>query len=174
MNGPLSLETARGAMRMLATGEYAQIYHGLGLTEEDYALLTGSNIWLPAERSRVRRCLDAFSAGVMDLTGVPHFELPAEFVAAVICALVKGPNIQLACRWMEGMRPANELASATADAHVLDPTQLFALCCQLYDDRASQKVKEAFEKKVSRAIHRAQNSEGGDNVGSKSRAQAAQ
>ena len=165
MNGTLSLDTARGAMRMLATGEYAQIYHGLGLTQEDYELLTGHTIWMASERQRVRRCLDAFSAGVMDLIGVPHFELPAEFVAAVICALVKAPNIQLACRWMEGMRPANELAAATSDAHILDPTQLFALCCQLYDDRAAAKVRETFEKKVARALVR---TEGGDSFGQKS------
>lgn len=163
MNGTLSLDTARGAMRMLATGEYAQVYHGLGLTEEDYQLLTGTTLWMASERPRVRRCLDAFSAGVMDLLGVPHFELPAEYVAAVICAVVKAPNIQLACRWMEGMRPANELAGATQNAFIIDPTQLFALCCQLYDDKAAEKVREGFEKKVFRALHQAEHvQKGGD------------
>ena len=148
----LSFETARGAMHLVRSMKVEQIVQAIGITEADIELTTGDEVWTIQDRQQVRRTLDAFAAGVMDLTGVPRFEMPAEFIAAVIATFVSPTNIMVACRWMEGQRPAEILVGATSTAHVVDPAELFVICCRLRDTEGAAGVRENFRKKVHKSL----------------------
>lgn len=148
----LKFQTARGAMKLLAGSSYTEIFGSLGITKEEFEKVTRASCWVSQDRGEVRKTLDALCAGVMDVTGVPRFEMPAEYVAAVIVSYVNPTNIQVACRWMEGQRPAEVVRGASSTPGQVDPAQLFVLCCMLYDDEACAEVAQLFEKRVSSAL----------------------
>lgn len=72
------------------------------LSEDDVNFIKQDRIWTAADRSRVRRGLEAFAYGAVDLLGLARFPLPAEFVATVIAKVVAAPNWQIACVIMSG------------------------------------------------------------------------
>lgn len=74
----------------------------LDLTEDEFKYLTGDALWLPSERSRSRRCIEAAIYGSLDYLGYPRFAVPVEFIAANIAHYVHPVNIQTACLIMEG------------------------------------------------------------------------
>ena len=148
MGGMLSLETARGAMRLVTEASYGSLFQSLGVTREDYGLVTGPAPWTGVDRQRVRQTIDAFSAGVMDLVGVARFEMPAEYLAAVVATFVHPVNIMVACRWLENQRPADYLQGASSTPVTVDPAEVFCLVCDLLDDDRASKVRSAFEKRV--------------------------
>lgn len=74
----------------------------LDLTEDEFAYLTGDALWLPVERSRARRCIEATVYGSLDYLAYPRFAVPVEFIAANIAHYVHPNNIQTACLIMEG------------------------------------------------------------------------
>lgn len=67
------------------------------LTDDDYNFLIGDKLWIAADRSRVRRVVEATVYGSLDLIGLPRFPAPAEFIAAAIAFYVHPKNIQYAC-----------------------------------------------------------------------------
>ena len=148
MGGMLSLETARGAMRLVSEASYGSLFQSLGVTREDYSLCTGSAPWTGLDRQRVRQTLDAFSAGIMDLVGVARFEMPAEYLAAVVATFVHPTNMMVACRWLENQRPADYLQGASSTPITVDPAEIFCLVCDLMDDERASKVRSSFEKRV--------------------------
>lgn len=153
MNGtPLKLEIAKGAMEILAGQEFVEVWRTLGITQEQYNVCRGPGVWLREHRQEMRKVLDAFAVGALDLSGFPRFELPAEYLAAVIVVYVHPNNMMAACRTFENARPAQELAGATVDAGLVDPAQLFAICCALYDGDACEAIRQSFEKKARAAI----------------------
>ena len=74
----------------------------LDLTTDEYAFLTGSALWLPTDRSRARRAVEAAVYGALDYVGFPRFPAPAEFIAAVIATYVQPVNVMSACAIMDG------------------------------------------------------------------------
>lgn len=150
----LSFQIATGAMRLLRDQHSSVIFQSLGITPEDFELLTGKTIWVAGDRHRVRSCLDAACAGVMDVVGVPRFEMPAEYIAAVIACFVAPANVLTACRWMERQRAGDELRGATSGSELVDPSQVFALVLLIYDDKETGEIRQAFEKLVNGAIKR--------------------
>ena len=149
----LKYATAKGSMALVRSMDYEEIFRGLGITPEEFKLLVGKSIWLGSDRASVRKSLDACLAGAMDLTGVPRIEMPAEFIAAVICSFVAPVNVMKACAWMENQRPAEAISGASSSPEIVSAGQLFALCNRLFegDDQA---VQQSFEKRVGIAIHR--------------------
>lgn len=156
MSVTLSLAAARGSMKLIAGTDYAQLLPMMSVTQEDYERVTGEKAWVAVERERVRRTLDNLGAALMDVLGVPRFEMPAEYIAAVVVTFVSPTNIHTACRWMEGMRAAEALAGATTTPADVSPSQVFALCTYLLDDKSQgiAQVRSAFEKKVGLAVKR--------------------
>ena len=149
MNGiPIRFEIARGAMQLCASQSFYELWRTMGVSEEEYNICRGEHVWLPEHRTAMRKVLDTFAIGVMDLSQLPRFELPAEYLACVIAVYVHPNNAMQACRVFENVRPAAELAGATVDAQVVDPAQLFALVCAIYDSDAVKTVKASFEKKA--------------------------
>lgn len=74
----------------------------IDLTEDEFRYLTGNALWLPVERARARRCIEATVYGSLDYLGYPRFAVPVEFIAANIAHYVHPVNIQTACMIMEG------------------------------------------------------------------------
>ena len=148
MSGMLSFETALGAMQLVKRSDYGSLFQSLGVTGEDYQLTCGTAVWTGMDRARVRQTLDAFSAGTMDLVGVSRFELPAEYLAAVIVMFVHPVNVMIACRWMENMRPAEIIVGASSTPVTVDPAEVFALCCDLMADDRGSAARASFEKQV--------------------------
>mgnify|MGYP000379810389 CR=1 FL=1 len=156
----LKYVTAKGALSLVRSMDFEDVFRGLGITPEEFKLLVGPAQWLGTDRNGVRKSLDACMAGGMDLAGVPRFEMPAEYIAAVIRAFVSPNNIHKACAWMENQRPAEAIAGASSSPETVSPAQLFALCNRLIegDDIA---VQQSFEKRVGIAIHRSVDPEKG-------------
>lgn len=140
-------------MRLVSKTNYVNLTKAFGVTEDDYKLVTGSNPWLGVDRPRVRQVLDMLAAGIMDLTGTARFEMPAEYIAAVVAVFVHPTNCMVACQWQSNMRPADEILGASSQAMIVDPAVLFVLVCKIYgDEHGASQIKAAFDKKVGRAI----------------------
>ena len=80
----LRLQTAVGTMNLIAAGGADLTAKVLGITPEDVVLTTGVDAWVNTDRTRVRRVLDTYLFGMVDILGLPRFELPAEYVPAPI------------------------------------------------------------------------------------------
>src|SRR5215813_1485325 len=86
----------------LASIKLIQASAVLDLTEDDFDFLTSNKVWIPTDRSRARRCVEACVYGTLDFVGYPRFPAPVQCIAAVIAYYVPPVNIQAACLIMEG------------------------------------------------------------------------
>lgn len=128
----MRLDVARGAMQTVAEGAALSNLLALGVTEEDYRLTTSEAGWIAQDRIRVRRTLDALISGTLEITGVDRFELPVEYVAAVLCVFVRARNLLVACKWMEtGFQDAESLAREDGGVEVTRAPKLLSLCLLL-------------------------------------------
>lgn len=131
------------------------------MTPKDYELTTGATRWVSTDRVRVRRTLDVLIGGMLDVIGVDRFELPVEYVGAVIAVFVKPANIIPACKWMEtGFSEAETLVRDGAGTENIRAPKLFAmvtlllseaqediaLARTLFEARTSYKQEEAMMK----------------------------
>ncbi|AJK28266.1 putative minor capsid protein [Eel River basin pequenovirus] len=159
MSLPLSLAAGLGALRLLKAGTINGDFSSCGVTEKDYELLTSSTPWMAQQRNAVRNTMEALIWGSMDIAGVPRFQPPAEYIAAVISEFVGAPNKLVACRYIEGGSRTEELAAgATQETDPVTSRQLFALVVQL--EAHSPHVRDSFEKKVGLAIDRSAEQDG--------------
>src|SRR5207253_11364867 len=78
----------------LASIKLIQASPVLDLTEDDFDFLTSNNVWIATDRSRARRCVEAYVYGTLDFVGYPRFPAPVEFIAAVIAYYVHPVNIR--------------------------------------------------------------------------------
>lgn len=139
-------------MRLLAEASNVEMLQVFGVTPELAKLVFGSAPWTATDRSHVRRVLDEICGGVLDRVGVPRVEVSAEYVAAVIAAFVHPTNVAVACRWMEMLRPAEDVV---ADASVVGDVragELLVLVCALIDGSTLSELSARFEKKIARAL----------------------
>ena len=168
-NHPLTMATALGSMQIIKGIDYTDLLPALGITDTDYSLVIGHTPWVAAQRARVRQTLDTLAAGVMDITGVPRFEMPAEFYAALIISFVSPINMQMACRWLEGHRSRDSIAGLSADSNPPKPEVVFCFVCDLYTTEGAKQIRAQFEKNVGLSIQRAIPSldQGGSNGQSK-------
>src|SRR5699024_3185171 len=74
----------------------------LVLSQDELDFLMINIVWIATDRSRARRCVEAFVYGTLDFVGYPLFAAPVAFIAAVIAYYVHPVNIQTACLIMEG------------------------------------------------------------------------
>src|SRR5699024_4532398 len=74
----------------------------LDLTEDDFDFLTSNKDCTATDRSRARRCVEAYVDSTQDFVRYPRLPAPVEVIAAVIAYYVHPVNIQTACRIMEG------------------------------------------------------------------------
>ena len=142
---------ARGCMRDIANGATPSDLAGMGITETDYQKMTSFNSWQIADRVRVRSTIDALLGGSLDAAGMNRFELPVEYVAAVLRCFVKPVNMLKACKWMEtSMQECEVLARDGGGTDPIRAPQLFALVCELgsTDQSEVDRAQQAFEHKT--------------------------
>lgn len=156
MNGTgLRAAVALGALRLLRKAQFEELYGEMGVSEEDFALATGEAIWMARDRGRVRRVLEAVSAGVMDAVGVVRFALPAEYVAAVIVHVVHPCNMMLACRFMETNQTADTITGSSQEDGVIDPARVFTFVCELMAEEKDGHVEKSLDKSLKKAAEKA-------------------
>src|SRR5947209_8613745 len=86
----------------LASIKLIQASAVLDLTEDDFDFLTSNEVWIAADRSRARRCVEACVYGTLEFVGYPRFPASVECIAAVIAYYVHLVNLQTACLILEG------------------------------------------------------------------------
>src|SRR2546429_10029299 len=86
----------------LASIKLIQASAVLDLTEDDCDSLTSNKVWIAADRSRARRCVEACVYGTLHFVGYRRFPAPVQFVPTVIAYYVHSVSIQTACLIMEG------------------------------------------------------------------------
>ena len=84
----LDIRTAKNTMEVIANGGATGAFDSLGITEDDFQLVTGDIPWIGADRHRVVAVLNSLIHGTVDLLGLPRIEVPAEFTAAAIAIFV--------------------------------------------------------------------------------------
>lgn len=149
----MHLATAISALRLIEKGCVNGDLSAAGILDSEYELLKQELPWRADQRAAVERVLNTMIYGTMDSAGIPRIHPPAEYIAAVISSFVGGANVMVACRWMEGAAPADELASEASGPWIpASAEQLFACVLQL--EHQTGGVRDAFEKKVGLAIKR--------------------
>src|SRR5437879_8220904 len=86
----------------LASIKLIQASAVLDLTVDDFEFLTSNKVWMATDRSRARRCVEAFVYGTLDFVGYPRFPAPVDFIPAVIAYYVLAIHIHTACLIVEG------------------------------------------------------------------------
>lgn len=137
-------------------------FETLGITPEDFNLVAGERCWLREHMSSITRTMNALFYGVAEKLTLPKITIPAEYQAAVICAVVHRANIHACCiilaqegrigasviELAQGNQPAQSLQKANAD-------QLFALCCIMEDKADTNYAREELRRKLGIQINKA-------------------
>lgn len=140
-------QTALGAMHHIRAGALGDSLSAIGISLEEYQLTTSDSPWLVADRQVVVRVLENLIHGTCDCAGIPRFEVPAEFVAAVLSIFVSPVNTMAACRWMEGSRVAQDMSADEGTIEPLVAAELFALVLRVRADDETN-FRSSFEKAV--------------------------
>ena len=145
-------ETAMAGLQLIAKGAVEGDLAEWNISPKDWETLTGSTPWV-GKTQTCKRALDQLMHATMFAQGLPQFEPPAEYIAAVIAMFVSPTNLMPACRLMESRKSADELASTglkrTED---ITPERLFALCLQLASDDRTLPAIQQWEKRVNLRI----------------------
>jgi len=87
----------------------------VALDKDEIEFIMGQRLWLAQERARVRRGVEAFAFGALDVLGLPRFPLPAEFVACVIATIIHPSNWTVACVVMSGAEWSEDVVMNRSD-----------------------------------------------------------
>jgi len=122
-----------------------------GVSVPDYKMVTGDRPFVGADRMRVSRTLQSLTYGALDAMGIPRFEVPAEYAAAIIATFVHPVNLLVACVFCDRLQPSDGVLG-DGDGELTSPQELFALVVQFLEDPGvSSKAKEQFNKRVGLA-----------------------
>lgn len=98
----------------------------IDLSAEDYEFLSRDRMFLQAERSQARRCIEATVYGAIDACGLPRVTAPVEFVAGAIVAHVHPDNWMIASRFMEGAEWMENIINGVDQK--VSATQIYSHC----------------------------------------------
>lgn len=169
MGTNLSLAAALGAMSLLEKGSLNGDLSAFNIHESQYKVLTQDGPWIAGDRAMVTATLEAMMFGLMDQIGVQRFNPPAEYIAAVLATFVKPVNMWLACRYMEGPRSAEDMATGRVrESEPIRAEHLFAFIVLI--EGGSQTAKANFEKQAGFEIDRSVESEPENEVRKKAKA----
>lgn len=157
MNGTdLRFDVALGAMRLVSEMQFGDVVRSLGITETEYKRLVGDAPWVGTDRHTMGKALNALATGILDITGTPRFELPAEYYASVIAVFVSPTNTLTACRWIDRPVSHEELMGASTDRVPVKPEVVFGLILKLYNNDGCNAIRDEFEKQVNFQIKKAE------------------
>lgn len=149
----LKLETALGAMKIIRDNEIVEGIGSFGIADSDMRLTLGNGVWIGQNRGRVVKCLSSLVWGTLDTMGAPRFEVPAEYIAAMIMMFVKPININTACSWMDNIHSADGIMNEETEKPLpIKAREIFALVITMYNDKRGHEIKDAFEDKIAKQI----------------------
>ena len=151
----LQVRVALGILGFIAQQGRKDQLDVLGISKEDFDRLTGSVVWIGQDRSRVSQVLSSVMYGSLDAIGIPRFQLPAEYVAAVISIFVHPINVHAACRFIERPPTAESIGRGVDSMDGCSAQQLFALVCQLVGSPEHSSAQLLFEKNTGLRIRQA-------------------
>ena len=153
MSGPsLCLSTMLGALEAISSGASgSRSLAAYGLTDTEWDLATGKNAWVGGDRQIVRRALEALTYGSIDVVGLPRFDIPAEYVAAVIAHFVAPINMLVACNFMSGVMPTTDTLHTRAEPENISASHLLSLV-SLAKSADLVKFQRRFEEMVGRQL----------------------
>ena len=151
------IEVALAGMDLLAAGSASTDFSAFGLHQDQVDLFTGPQYWLAPDRPSVEDISNKLVWGVLDSIGVPRFAVPAEYIAAVICAFVHPCNTLTAANWLSQHYSAGDLAEGVNEltGEVVTPSKVFALVMML-EERKPADFMERFSKKTGKVIRNGQ------------------
>jgi len=158
MNHKLNIQTAKGAMQIILNKAQIDAARSLGCTEKEWTLLVGPIPWKANDRNIVKRLLDQVIYGMMDTMALPRFKVPAEYIAAVITAMVTPCNYFPACSWLENTYKAEDLGNFdgsqlnSGEMEKVSNSRLFALVCALKSDEEIDAIVKQFSRKCDIAL----------------------
>jgi hypothetical protein len=86
-----------GAMALATpTMEYAAVHRDHGLSAADWDIVTSKEPWTPTQRRQARSIIAECVQISLTIAGLPAQSLPAQYVAAVITAIVAPVNLLVA------------------------------------------------------------------------------
>lgn len=154
----LSQQTALATLKIIEHFLPAD-FDQLGITSEEFEQLASDKAWRRDHIQRVMRTMNALIFGSMEVMALPKLIVPAEYVSAVICAVVHPANIMTCCVIMAQERTvgpgAMELAARGASPTQIDPCgadQLFSLCCILFDTEHANFARVRLREKLGLRI----------------------
>lgn len=134
----------------------------LGITQEEFEHLSGPTAFLRPHMPGLVRTMNALIFGTLEVMTLPKLIVPAEYVAAVISAVVHPANVMAMCVIMATERQtgvgAMELAARNSQSTTVDHTsadQLFALCCILNNTATANAARNSLRKQLGLAIDKA-------------------
>jgi hypothetical protein len=161
----MTMASANGALQILASGEIVDACQSCGVTEQDWKLLIGNRVWVNTDRPRIRRCLDSLIYGVIDMLGLPRFEIPAEFACSCIAMFVAPCNYTPACSWIGQHHRAEDLADyhgtmdGVAGMETVSASKMFALIGDIVGSGVHVPFQQALKKKTGIALPEVKNNE---------------
>lgn len=152
-----SLQSAVSSMKLAVAEMSSGSPSALGITDAAWRLFTGDELWQVKDKAEMRRVFDSVCFYTLDLQGIPHHTVAAEYIAAVIALFVGGPNARVACSWVAENTPSAAALGSGEQPTYADttPEQLFALVIQLHDNPARADCAAQFHKKTKLAVARA-------------------
>lgn len=157
----LSEETALASLGVIQDYLPAD-FDTLGITEEEFELISSGTPWRRDYISRIVRTMNGLIHGALEVMALPKIIVPAEYVAAVIAATVHPSNAMACCVILAQERAtgvgALELAARSAQVSSIDPTsadQLFALVCVLNNKSKANSARQALRKRLGLKIDQA-------------------
>ena len=135
----IELPIMLGAAQIILRQASHTFFNDNGVSEPDRKLFMQLAPWDRDKKVVVTRTLERVCFGLCDVMGIPRFQLPAEYVAAVIFLCVSPQNYHPACSWAErsvDSRPATDLAEQQ-DFGPCSASQLFGLLVLVHGDDIS-------------------------------------
>lgn len=149
MNNPLDLGVVKNAMHVIGEGGASGAFDALGISQDDFDLVTGNFPWIGAHRPRVTAVIDSLTHGTLDVLGLPRIAVPGEYRAAMIAIFVAPCNHHVACRWLERGHSAVEMVTGTEDVPV-SAQQLFSMVLSVHPNGAP--ILDRWRKVTGRAL----------------------
>lgn len=121
------------------------------LTTDDMADLCDAGLWTSVDRIKITRTLSAMRDGLAAGIGYPPFQVPAEWMAAVIHQFVHPVNKRTACAWTaDTFIPSNDMIDGGA-GETVSASKLFALVLLASQEDTSE-FQGLFDSKVKKAV----------------------
>ena len=149
---PAHMKSIFGIIQTTPLVDVAKSY---GVLLEDLQLISQPQLWgLAGDKIRITTTLQAMVYGSLEIMGIPRIEVPAEYIAGWICAIVAPINRMSACAMFDRPRPAEALATGEEGVEGITGSQLFALVHQAehYDPEQTDMIHDHIAEQMGRTL----------------------